>query len=229
MDLRQSIQSSWPAPKSSVLVYRDSIFKHLPHQIEELGFTVMALPGVSVSGRKNIATLMHQQLDPGYKPDVVILNVGTNDLALMELYPQFFNQTVHQHIQLQLAKMLTVKFPAVRVIVSLPLPQGDHLENLRCQYSHQLQRSLTEININVMYWECFPLNYLSHNLLHPSDDEGFPFLHWELKQRISFFYRTPSPAYWPEEVSPSCPASCPEVSPASCPEDVSLTSPASCP
>ena len=163
MDLRQSIQSSWPAPKTNVLIYTDSIFKHLPHQIEEVGFTVKALPGGSVSGRKNIATLMHQQLDPGCKPDVVFLNVGTNDPALMELYPQFFNHTIHQHIQL--AKMLTVKFPTATVIVALPLLRGDHLENLRCHYSHQLQRSLTEINIHIM-------GLLSHDLLHPSDEEG---------------------------------------------------------
>ena len=38
-----------------------------------------------------------------------------------------------------------------------------------------------------MSWECYPLNYLSHDLLHPSDDEGLPFLHWELKQRTSLF------------------------------------------
>ena len=185
MDLRQSIQSSWPAHKDNVLVYTDSIFKHLPHQIEEVGFTVRALPGGSVNGRKKIAKVMHQQLDPGYKPDVVILHVGTNDLAFIELYPQFFNQTINQHIQL--AEMLTIKFPTARVMVSLPLPRGDQLENLRCQYSHQLERSLSEININVMSWECFPLNYLSHDLLHPSDDEGLPFLHWELKERMSLF------------------------------------------
>ena len=153
---------------------------------------------------------MHQQLDPGYKPDVVILNVGTNDLALMELFPQFFNQAIHQHIQL--AKMLTVKFPTASVIVSLPLPRGDHLENLRCQYSHQLQRRLTEINLNVMSLEGFQQNYLSHDLLHPSDDD-------EEEEEVS----PASPASCPE-VSPATPASCPAVSPASpasCPEEVS--------
>ena len=31
MDLRQSIQSSWPAQKNNALIYIDSIFKHLPH------------------------------------------------------------------------------------------------------------------------------------------------------------------------------------------------------
>ena len=38
MKLRQSVQSSWGAPHTQVLVYTDSIFKYLPTQIEEVGF-----------------------------------------------------------------------------------------------------------------------------------------------------------------------------------------------
>ena len=72
-----------------------------------------------------------------------------------------------------------------------------------------------------MSWECFPLNYLSHDLLHPSNDEGLPFLHWELKQMTSLVF-TEEPSC-PEEI-PASPASCPEeISSVSCPEEVSPT------
>ena len=87
MKLRQSVQSSWGAPHNQVLIYTDSIFKYLPTQIEKVGFCVKALPGASVGGMKNLTALIHQDLKPGYKPNIVILHVGTNDLAFLERYP----------------------------------------------------------------------------------------------------------------------------------------------
>ena len=80
MKLRQSVQSSWGAPHNQVLVYSDSIFKYLPTQIE-VEFYVKAVPGASVGGKKNLTPSIHQDLKPVYKSNIVILHVGTNDLA----------------------------------------------------------------------------------------------------------------------------------------------------
>ena len=116
MDLRQSIQSSWPVPKTNVLIYTDSIFKHLPYQIEEVGFTVKALPGGSVSGRKNIATLMHQQLDPGYKPDVVFLNVGNVVIGVffgLRMSPHHWIRVLHQCIMIWQYSTVTPLHPRI--------------------------------------------------------------------------------------------------------------------
>ena len=135
MKLRQSVQSSWGAPFNQVLVYTDSIFKYLPTQIEEVGFCVKALPGASVGSKKNLTALIYQDLKPQYKPNIVILHVGTDDLAFLERYPQFFHQTINKHVQL--VQTINQKLPSAKVIVSLPLPRGDSLENLRCHYASQ--------------------------------------------------------------------------------------------
>ena len=74
MKLRQSVQSSWGTPHTQVVGYTDSIFKCLPTQIEEVGFCVKALPGASVGGKKNLTALIHQDLKPGYKPNIVIVS-----------------------------------------------------------------------------------------------------------------------------------------------------------
>ena len=185
MKLRQSVQSSWGAPHNQVLVYTDSIFKYLPTQIEEVGFCVKALPGASVGGKNNLTPLIHQDLKPGYKPNIVILHVGTNDLAFLERYLQFFHQTINKHVLL--VQTINQKLPSAKVIVSLLLPRGDSLEDLRCHYASQLERSLSTANIKIMSWESFPCDYLADDLLPPSDEEGIPFLHWNLLERIRLY------------------------------------------
>ena len=201
MKLRQSVQSSWGAPQNQVLVYSDSIFKYLPTQIEEVGFCVKVLPGASVGGKKNLTPLIHQDLKPGYKPNIVILYVGTNNLAFLERYPQFFHQTIHKQVQ-----TITQKLPSAKVMVSLPLPRGDSLEDLRCHYASQLERSMSNANIDIMSWESFPHDYLADDLLHPSDEEGIPFLHWKLLERIRLYsYRSAHKKLAPSKPAPQKP------------------------
>ena len=189
MKLRQSVQSSWGATHNQVLVYSDSIFKYLPTQIEEVGFCVKALRGTSVGGKKNLTPSIHQDLKPGYKPNIVILHVGTNDLAFLEKYPQFFRQTINKHVRL--AQMIIQKLPSAKVMVSLPLLWGDSLQDLQCHYASQLERSMSSANMDIMSWESFSCDYLADELLHPSDEEGIPFLHWKLLERIRLYSHRP--------------------------------------
>ena len=63
-------------------MYSDSILKHVPAQLEEMGFEIHTLPGGSIGGRKKMGEFIARQKDHlnPERPDVVILHVGTNDL-----------------------------------------------------------------------------------------------------------------------------------------------------
>ena len=54
---------------------------HLSTQIEEVEFCMKALPRAFVGGKKNLSPSIYHELKPGYKPNIVILHVGTNYLA----------------------------------------------------------------------------------------------------------------------------------------------------
>ena len=162
-------------------MYSDSIFKYLPAQLEEIGFEVHALPGASVEGRKKIGDYIQKHVSTE-SPDVVILHVGTNDLPFLQQYPGFIHSTVKQHVQL--IKKLRHIYSGCSVIVSLPLPRLDGLDEMRSSYCHCLSNALTGESVGIMSWDDFPTDHLSMDLLHPSAELGLASLHWSLLKKL---------------------------------------------
>ena len=46
-----------------------------------------------------------------------------------------------------------------------------------------LKKKMQNKDIHVLSWESFPLDFLSHDLLHPVDDYGIPYIHWCLVEQ----------------------------------------------
>ena len=168
-------------------MYCDSILKHLPNQLEDITYSVQAIPGASVCGKKKMGPWLTDVLQHSDEsPDAVILSVGTNDMARLAGSPHRLQPTVTTHAQL--ARQLQQRYPQAVVLVSEVLPRQDDkdLQHWVDAYNHLLAQAVASTGARMLYWSDLSIDekFFRTDGIHPSDEYGIPDVHFSLLDKV---------------------------------------------